>query len=516
MTERTRRFPPIFAAVDLGSNSFHLLVARTDGRALAVVDRLREMVQLGAGLDRSGRLTRAARARALDCLRRFGQRLRHMPTEAVRAVGTNTLRTARDARRFLAEAERALGHPIETISGIEEARLIFLGVTQTLPEPGRKRLVVDIGGGSTELIVGAALEPQLLESLYMGSITVSRAHFADGNLSAVNWRRAETAALQELEPISGKFQSEGWEEAVGASGTIHAVDDLLRIYGFSKDGITPQALARLRDRLLAAGKVSRLELAGLDPQRRPFFAGGVVVLSAILGALGIERLRRSDGALREGLLYDLVGRVRDNDARSRSVEALASRFHVDRKQASRVEATSLELLSHAAGPWRLEAPGLRVLLSWASRLHEIGLDIAHDHHHRHAEYIVARSDMPGFSRTEQRQLATLVRAHRRKFPLAAIAALPRSAQRGIERLAILLRLAVVLHRSRSPQADPELALSVSKKSMRLQVPRGWLAEHPLTRADLETEARYLAAAGFRLRVEARVTARRRRPARIAG
>ena len=489
--------PENVAAVDLGSNSFHMLVARTKGGEPIVVDRLREMVQLASGLDAEDRLSQESRDRATECLRRFGQRLRHMDPGGVRAVGTNTLRAAADAGEFLMDAERALGHPIETISGIEEARLIFLGVTRTLPGPRRRRLVVDIGGGSTELIVGEEA-PLDLESLYMGCITFSRAHFGEGRLTAGNWRRAKLAALQELEPVVERFRALDWEEAVGASGTIRAIDGLVRAYGWSRKGITAEALGRLRDTLLKAGRVGRLKLKGLNPRRRTTIAGGAAVLSAVFEALRIDVMRLSEGALREGLLYDFLGRIRDQDVRDRGVDALADRAHVDRRQAARVRQTSLALLAQAAGGWDLGARNARQFLSWAANLHEIGLGIAHNHYHRHGEYIVAHADLPGFSLPEQQALATLVRAHRRKFPREVIAALPRSWSSWTERLALPLRLAAVLHRSRSTLPPPPMAFAVAENALDLRFPPGWLDEHPLTRADLETEAAYLREAGYKL------------------
>jgi exopolyphosphatase/guanosine-5'-triphosphate,3'-diphosphate pyrophosphatase len=495
----SQELPETVAAVDLGSNSFHMLVARTDNGTPVVVDRLREMVQLASGMDRDGRLTDEARDRAIECLRRFGQRVRHMPEGAVRVVGTNTLRSARETEGFLVEAEHALGHSIETISGIEEARLIFLGVTQTQPDPESRRLVVDIGGGSTELIVGEGLQPTEMESLYMGSITISRAHMPDGVLSPENWKRAKTAALRELEPVRARFLRHDWQQAVGASGTVRAIDSLVRQYGWSKEGITLRSLKRLRATLLEAGHVDRLRLNGLNPKRRQFIAGGAVILTAVFESLGIDRMHCSDGALREGLLYDLIGRIREKDVRAKSVEALADRCHVDWNHAAHVECTALLLLAQVAEDWRLTSVLARQFLSWAAQLHEIGLDIAHDHYHRHGQYIVAHSDLHGFSRNEQHLLAMLVRAHRRKFAVSAIRSLPRAWSRPAERLAILLRLAVVLHRSRSPEPLPAAKLSVAKKSIDLRFPDGWLDEQPLTRAGLEAEASYLEAAGYRLR-----------------
>jgi exopolyphosphatase/guanosine-5'-triphosphate,3'-diphosphate pyrophosphatase len=494
-------FPDAVAAVDLGSNSFHMLVARTADGSPIVVDRIREMVQMASGLNRKGKLDDNARERALVCLSRFGQRLRHMPSATVRAVGTNSLRATRDGGAFLRDAEEALGHPIETISGIEEARLIYLGVADSMPDPEQRRLVIDIGGGSTELIVGQGYEPQILESLYMGSISSTREHFADGLLTAKSWKRAVTAAGQELEPVRARIADAGWSEAIGASGTVRAVYGLIQATDEKATGITLPALEQLREQILSAGKIQKLNLAALNPKRQPYIAGGVAILMALFQSLEIEHMRRSDGALREGLLRDLIGRMREQDARDRSVDALAERYHVDWKQVARVECTALKMLSMVAGEWNLKALHLRQQLSWAAKLHEIGLDIAHDHYHHHGQYIVAQSDMPGFSRSEQQWLAVLVRAHRRKFPVNELRELPARRRRAAERLAVLLRLAVALHRSRSPNPLPEFKLSVKKTSATLKLPQEWLERNPLTEAVLETEAKFLEAVEFRLKLD---------------
>jgi len=490
--------PGNIAAVDLGSNSFHMIVARPNPGELVVVDRLREMVQLATGLGRDRRLDSDAQERARDCLRRFGQRLKHLPPRSVRAVGTNTLRVARDSDDFIAEAEAALGHSIETISGIEEARLIYLGVAHGMPDPAARRLVVDIGGGSTEVIVGENLRPARMDSLYLGCVTLSRAHFPAGEIDAKKWRRAEVAALQELEPLQAPYRILEWERAVGASGTVRSVEAVVRAAGWSKEGITPKALRKLRDAMIKSGHVDELPFEGLSPSRRAVFPGGAVLLGAVLESLDIDRLHQADGALREGLLYDLLGRITAEDVRSRSVSALAERYHVDRAQAIRVGATALQLLDQAAGAWKLEGPEYRNLLLWAADLHEVGLDIAHRHYHRHGEYVVAESELLGFTREEQWLLSALVRAHRRKFPTTVVKELPRRRGREVERLGILLRLAVVLRRSRSPEPVPEPSLAAAKKTVALTFPEGWLDEKPLTRADLEQERNYLKSIGVAL------------------
>jgi exopolyphosphatase / guanosine-5'-triphosphate,3'-diphosphate pyrophosphatase len=495
--ELSDTLPETIAAVDLGSTSFHLVVARTSDGQITIVDRLRETLHFAAGLDASKRISAEMRAQALACLRRFGQRLGHMPEGSVRAVGTNTLRSARNAASFLRAAQRVLGHPIETISGVEEARLIYLGVAHTVGDRPGLRLVVDVGGGSTELIVGRGFEPQHMESLYMGCVSSSRRYFPDGRITESALRKAELAALQELEPVEAGLRERGWDEVVGASGTIRTIGAVAR--ETEADGITLRVLERLREKLLEAGHVRKLDLPGLGPERREVLAGGFAILRGVFQALRLERMRVSDGAMREGVLYDLVGRIRHEDVRGRSVTGLADRCHVDWRQAGRVECTALAFLGAAGRGWDIDRPEPRQLLAWAAQLHEIGLDVAHAHYHKHGEYIVTMADLLGFSRQEQSVLATLVRAHRRKFPVDVIELLPEAWRRPITRLSIVLRLACVLHRSRSPEPLPDIRLQASKRSIVLRFPSRWLDDHPLTRADLEQEASYLAAAGYSLR-----------------
>lgn len=488
----------VVAAVDLGSNSFHLKVAQVIDGHFHVVDRLKEMVRLAAGLDITNQLDGDATERALTCLERFGQRLENIPAEHVRVVGTNTLRRARNAREFLRQAEAALGHPIDVISGIEEARLIYAGVAHHVPLNDEQRLVIDIGGGSTELIIGKSFSPLLLESLYMGCVSFSRMYFPDGKIRRERMRRAELAALQELEPIYSLYKRTGWTTAYGASGTIINIHEVIRENGWSEKGITQNALKQLRAAVLAAGHTDQLCLPGLQKERAPVFPGGVAILSALFEALGIKRLDRSNGALREGLLYDVLGRLGPEDTREATVEGLMSRYRVDAEQATRVELNAIRLKDQVSKAWRLRKQAYEDMLKWAARLHEIGLAIAHSQHHRHAAYLLEHADMPGFSHQEQALLAVLVRAHRRKFPPEAFEMLNGGRTRAI-RLAVLLRLAVVLNRSRSDTSPPELTIEADDERLTLSFPEGWLAEHPLTRVDLELEAAYLKQAGIRLR-----------------
>lgn len=491
------------AAIDLGSNSFHMVVARVADGQLVLVDRMKEMVQLGAGLDDERHLSPEAQARALACLERMGQRVKTLPEESVRVVGTNTLRLARNADAFLASAEQALGQPIEIISGIEEARLIYSGVAHGMASSDERRLVVDIGGGSTELVIGERFSTLDLESLYVGCVTMMKRHFEDGKITSKRFRRAEVTALQELERVQERFRRLGWHVAIGASGTARAVARVVRECGFSSGNITRESLKKLRTAVVDAGSVEKLVLPGLTRSRTAVFPGGVAVLSAIFESLEIGEMTVSDSALREGLLNDLLGRFLHRDVRAATVDALMERYHVDKEQARRVERTLERLVPQVADAWGLPLQRSLELCSWAAKLHEIGLDIAHSHYHKHGGYVLENSDMPGFSRQEQHVLAALVRAHRRKFPSGLFKNVPATA-RLIEHLAVLLRLAVLLHRSRTDVGD--VIVVGNRRSLEVHFSPGWLEAHPLTQADLQEEAEFLRAGGFELKTPAVVSA----------
>lgn len=494
--------PDIVAAVDLGSNSFHMVVARRHEDDIQVVDRLREMVRLGGGLTGDRRLTAETEERAIACLRRFGQRVADLPPDRIRAVGTNTLRQLRDGGAFLKRAETALGHAIEIIAGREEARLIYLGVAHGLATGPERRLVCDIGGGSTELIVGDGFEPKLMESTHIGCVSMSRRFFPDGRLTAKAMDEAEMAGALEIRPIKHLYREAGWQAAVGSSGTIRAIRSVIEANGWSgstDEGITREGLARVRESLLAAGHVDRLLLAGLSEERRPVFAGGVAVLRAVFEALGVASMQVSDMALREGVLYDMLGRDRDEDVRQSTVRALARRYEVDTVHAARVEATARALLQQVAGAWNLVEGVYDDLLGWAAQLHEIGLAVSHSRFHKHGAYLVAHADLAGFSRQEQVLLAALILGHRRKIGPKPFSRLPRGTGHDTLRLCVLLRLSALLHRARSPSIDVDARLRVEGDSLRLEFPEGWLDDHPLPRMELRQEAKRLKAVGFRLK-----------------
>jgi exopolyphosphatase/guanosine-5'-triphosphate,3'-diphosphate pyrophosphatase len=492
--------PDVLAAVDLGSNSFHMVVARYTHGQLVILDRLREMVRLGAGVEADGRLNKDVAARALECLQRFGQRLRDMRPDSVRVVGTNALRRARRKEAFIERAREALGHPIEIVSGMEEARLIYSGVSHTMPVGPGRRLVCDIGGGSTEIVIGEGLQPLELESLQIGCVRMSEEFFSDGRLSQKRMQRARVAARQAIEPYQASFRRRGWDEAVGSSGTVRAIGDSIRELDPSAVDIGADGLERVIHELCNLEHIRDLQLSSVTDDRRLSFAGGVAILSEVFEQLGIESMRVADGAMREGLLYDLLGRYTDEDARERTVRSMQERYHVDLVQAERVETTAVAFLNQLEEGWLLTDPAVEQALRWAARLHEIGLDVAHSGYHRHGAYLLANADMAGFPREEQKLLAFIVGSHRRKPALEQVDELIPPWDKRAPYIAFLLRIAVLLHRGRSSVALPEIKLNARADSLEMRFPPDWLDDHPLTVADLQAEIDLLKGVGFRLRV----------------
>jgi len=420
--------------------------------------------------------------------------------DSVRVVGTNALRHAKRKRWFLEHARAALGHPIEIISGLEEARLIYSGVAHTSPMSPDKRLVIDIGGGSTEVVIGEGFNPLLLESLSVGCVGLSAGYFDDGRISAKRLERARTAVRLELEPVQEAYRKMGWLNAFGSSGTVRVIGDSLRAINSESPHITLENLNVLAERVVAAGHVDDLDLPEVDSERAPVFPAGLAILLEVVENFGIERVRVAEGAMREGLLYDLMGRFTDEDARVRSVRAMEKRYHIDEGQAERVEATAVGLLEQAESAWGLEDPLAELVLRWAARLHETGLDIAHSKYHRHSAYLLEHADMPGFPREEQLLLSALVGGHRRQLSFESLEDLLPPWDRLAEFLIVLLRLAVLLHRGRSPQPLPAVGLTVKSRNITVELPPRWMKEHPLTLEDLEQERAYLKDAGFRLTI----------------
>jgi exopolyphosphatase/guanosine-5'-triphosphate,3'-diphosphate pyrophosphatase len=498
MPSQTETRGDLVAAVDLGSNSFHMVIARQTGHDLQILDRIREPVRLSAGIDRDGRLTAQAQQRALACLERFGQRLSGIPADRVRAVGTNALRRATGSPGFRSAARRALHHPIEVISGMEEARLIFLGVAQSTPALDEERLVVDIGGGSTEIIHGRGFEADYAASRFMGCVSFSQRYFPDGRIDRDSFRAAQTAASQELQDVRQRLRRVAPDRVLGASGTIVSVSTLLRELDFSDGRIDYKGLKSLRRLMTDDPSGSWFDSETVRPDRLAVLPGGLSILMAVHRSLGIEEMYPSTGALREGVLYDQLGRIQHEDVRSRTINRMVERFAVDSGQAVRVSKSAAALLDQCASAWDLDAEDAGRVLGWAAQLHEVGLSVSHTGYHRHGAYLVGNSDMPGFSLDDQILLAAIIRTHRRKIRLEYFGGL---ADRRLDyaiRLAAIFRLAVLLNRSRVEPPSPRLSVSANGHKLQLHFAEGWLEEHPLTDADLCGEADQLHEVDLRL------------------
>tara|TARA_R110001583_G_scaffold8273_5_gene39819 strand:+ start:402 stop:1940 length:1539 start_codon:yes stop_codon:yes gene_type:complete len=483
-----------YAAIDLGSNSFHLIVARLVQDELQPIDRLGEKVQMAKGLDAYHQLDQAAQARGMACLELFAQRIAGIPREQVRVVGTNTLRAAYNRMTFIEPAETLLDCSVDVISGREEARLIYLGVAHSQADDGDRRLVVDIGGGSTELIIGERFAPIELESLHMGCVSYTEKYFADGKLSPKNFKKAINAAHLELLSIRKKYRKLGWTDALGSSGTIKALHELCQFDPTGPQNLSLLNLNKLKALVLEFGSVEEIQFDTLKPDRAQVLPGGLAILIAVFESLEIGTLRFSDGALREGLLYEMVGRRQHEDVRERTINALIQRYHIDTEHAAEVEKTALYCLEQTP----FSADKYRSLISWAARLHETGLSISHSQFQKHGGYLIQHSDLMGFSQSEQLQLALLVRGHRRKLPLQDLEQFRPMRRQVLMALCMILRLAVLLNQSRLPEQVPEVQLNYHEESLSLIFPEGWLDEHPLTLDNLGQEAEYLAAVDYKL------------------
>jgi len=485
------------AAIDLGSNSFHMIIAQQLQGELRTLDKRGEKVQLAAGLNERGYLSEESMQRGLECLRGFAKHLQGFQPEAVTILATNALRVARNRSEFIVRAEEILGFQIEVIAGREEARLIYLGVSHTQADDEGKRLVVDIGGGSTEFIIGERFESKALESLFMGCVSYTRQFFPEGEITELNFHRAVARARRELLEIQQAYKAIGWNEVIGSSGTIRATEQVLIKQGWSEQGITREGLNKLCQWLTSHKTISDIELPGFKPQRQQVFIAGVAILKGIFDTFKIKKMDYSDGALREGALWDLIGRSGHEDVRQRTVSSMQERFHVDQAQANRVKSCAQMMLQQLEKDWKLPSTAQNWLL-WSAELHEVGLSITHHQFQKHGAYLVQHSDMAGFTRQGQELLAVLLKGHRRKFPLSGIESLNPVVRRQARYICMLLRLSAVLNHSRGAVDLPEIECQAKHASITLIFPEGWFKQHPLTREDLKVEANYLQAAGLEL------------------
>ncbi|KZY62772.1 MULTISPECIES: hypothetical protein [unclassified Oleiphilus] len=482
------------AAIDLGSNSFHMAVASVKQGEVRFTDRLGEKVQLAAGINSQGAFEADTIERALACIDRFSQRLHNIDKSMIQVVGTDALRVAKNGGNFIAKAEQKLGARIEIISGLEEARLIYLGVSHTLADDDGRRLVIDIGGGSTEFIIGERFEPLERASLHMGCVSFRERFFKDGKITKIGFHKAVVQAEREIMPIKKIYKKKGWEQCVGASGSIKAIFQALEAEdGIQIERLSYKRLKTLRDQIIELGHIDNLNELNIKKERLSIFPAGLAILMGAFKALKIKKMEYTQGALREGLLYDMLGRLDHEDVRDRSISALQQRYGADIAHGDYVADITKAFFRKAKTDWQIDHPRYEGLLTWASKLFEIGLAIAHSQYHRHGAYLVANSDLAGFSKRSQEELALLVRAHRRKIPLEDF----ERVDEAILKLTLLFRIAVLFASDRKVRSIP-FHLEVSSKSVHLAFKKGWLEKHPLTVENLEIERNYLRKIGFEL------------------
>ncbi|WP_324041082.1 exopolyphosphatase [Aeromonas caviae] len=487
----------LYAAVDLGSNSFHMVIARlTEGR-MQIIDRIKERVRLAEGMDEQRRMSPEAMARGLDCLALFAERLTNIKPDQIRIAGTYTLRRASNARDFVREAAKVLNHPIEIISGQEEARLIYQGVAHTQHIEGQV-LVVDIGGGSTELIIGEGFEHKALTSRKMGCVSFTQSFFGNGKLGEKAFNAAVLEAQHQLAPIINQYRQLGWQSCLGSSGSIRTVRDVLQGEEWTDGAITLAGLERLKEEMLKHKRVDQLKLAGLTEERQGVFAAAVAILLGLFTSLPIERMEYSDGALREGLLYEFEERLQHHDIRERTALALSTHYRIDKRQATRVESSVLSLFDALSGPWEMPEEPYRAILGWAARLHEIGLAINYSGIHKHSAYILQNTDLPGFNQDDQALLAALVRFHRKGLKLSELPALPNHDEQTVLRCIRILRLAVAAHHRRQDNLLPEWNVQAAGDQLVVTLPLDWCDENKLLMQNLEKEHRYCHEQGWPL------------------
>lgn len=477
----------LLAAVDLGSNSFRLLIGRIEnagmGAQVQALDSLKAPVRLAAGLTPEGMIDSPAQQRALDALSRFAERLRSFSPDTVRAVATNTLRIARNARHFQGTAEAALGFPIDIIAGLEEARLIYVGAAHAMAVDGESRLVVDIGGGSTECIIGRDYEPALMESVPVGCVSLSRKYFPNGEIDRGRLDKAVLRARAALAPLALAYRQQGWRYAVGTSGTAKSLTQIAQAqYGHAE--LTWESLARIATDLAAAGHADKLRLEGLRADRRPVLAGGLAMMIALFEEFGIESLGYCSGALRQGVLYDLLGRDAGADMRVITVARMTRRYGANPEHGERVAHTAQAMHTQAARGLTERLQADRALLGWTAQLAEIGMSISHEDFPRHSSYILSHADMPGFSQTEQDRMARLAMGQG-----GGLRKMRTVLNQPDDWLMLLcLRVSTILHRRRDGEEVPLPALFAKRERIRIELPQQWAQRHPLSDESLRAEA----------------------------
>lgn len=476
---------PQYAVLDLGSNSFHMLVVREVQGSIQTLAKIKRKVRLAAGLDRYFNLSEEAMERGWDCLALFAQRLQGIPPSHVRIVATAALRNAKNADFFLAKAHQILGYPVCVISGKKEAHTIFQGVAHTSGGVG-KCLVVDIGGASTEIIIGEGFEAQVLSSLHMGCVTWLDHHFKDELLNEANFHRAIQGAKQVLSHVVGRFCKIGWNGCVGASGTVQALQKVMLAQGMG-EVITLERLYEILDQVIRCGQFERLEIDGLALERKLVFPSGLSILIAIFETFCINSMTLAGGALREGLMYGMINTIQDQDIRKRTIKSIQSRFCLDTEQGDNVANTALSLLNQCDKSW-IPEPIAKNMLDAAARLCEIGLSVGFEKNAEHSAYLINHLELPGFTPTQKRLLGELFLFYRDKFHV--IEGKNVMSASSANRVLRLFRLAIILCHQRCKNAIPSVLLETNEDAIVLTLPKGWIDKYPLMAAELAFEAQF--------------------------
>ena len=497
----------LYATIDLGSNSFHMLTAALEHNEIKILDSISEKVMLAEGLSKIDGIHPDAMQRGLECIDRFAQRLASIPRQNIRIVGTNTLRAAKNADDYVVQLEKRLGGiPIDIVSGIEEARLIYLGVNHSWSSITQhtKNLVTDIGGGSTEFIIGKNFKLKNAESLRMGCVAYRR-YFPDELITSPNFQRAVRAAKLELSNIKKDFPNKSWENAVGSAGTFKAIEKILIENQLSDEGITLAGLKKLKSMLLGFKNFNELEIGGLKPLREKTIVPGVAICMAIFQSLGIKHLHISRGGLREGILYDLIGRLKAEDIRQRSIQALCRRYHVSEVKSKLYRKICRKLASNIEqGQDNILSSEHLHFLDWAAQCCRIGLSISHSQYHKHSAYLVEHSELSGFTIKERKILAAIVKNHRRKLCLDIFeqARFNRHQKRAFLTTILILRLTNIIGQNGKNNRSGHIALAIKQDKFDILLDQKWIQKHSLIRKALELETTYWERAGVELTLKA--------------
>lgn len=492
----TLTYGEYYAAVDLGSNSFHMVVVHVVNGSVQIIGKVKQKVRLAAGLDEDMALDEVSMERGWQCLQTFSERLQDIPPSNIKVVATATLRLATNAHVFINRAEEILKHKLDVISGEEEARQIYLGVAYTSANQGNT-LVIDIGGASTEIIIGNDMQPIHLKSLDMGCVTFMERYFPGGSITQENFNAAKLAANALLDDVADTFLCFDWHNCLGASGTPQAITEILVAQGIS-DAIRLDYLNNLEKQCIECGNIDALNIVGLEDNRKAIFPSGMAILISLFEKLNIKEMNISGGALREGLIYGMLDNLQENDRRSQTLNQASARYHIDKSHADAVRGLAINLCHQLCSQQNICHLDTEAVLGAAASLHEIGLHIEYKKYHEHGAYILSHIDLPGFTRLQRAAIRDLVAQHRMKIANGVFANYHDDVKPMLEGLLRILRIAVVLCLRRQNKHIPEVRLLVSESQWTLEFPEGWLKSHPLINAEMANEVWLQHRAGWEL------------------